>query len=145
MSYRGKLRAALDLVRPARRDDGDESLGSLLRRRIGDEATRVLVAPLLGGLFAGDVDRLSVRATFPELTEWERDSGSLIRGARAASGAARSRGPTGSRPPMFLRLHGGLRRLAQGLADAIGRAPMARDAGDGLASAGSSALAGRPG
>jgi len=120
MSYRGKLRAALDLVRPARRDDGDESLGSLLRRRIGDEATRALVAPLLGGLFAGDVDRLSVRATFPELAAWERGSGSLIRGARAASGAARSRRAIGPPTPMFLRLRGGLRRLTQALVDAIG-------------------------
>jgi oxygen-dependent protoporphyrinogen oxidase len=61
MSYAGKARAGADLVLPARKDEADESLGSLLRRRIGDEATDKLVAPLLGGLFAGDIDRLSVR------------------------------------------------------------------------------------
>jgi oxygen-dependent protoporphyrinogen oxidase len=106
LSRRGKIRAALDLVARARTDDGDESLGSLLRRRIGDEATDALVAPLLGGLFAGDVDRLSVRATFPELATWERDHGSLMRGARAAVAASSGR----SQAPMFVRLLGRLPR-----------------------------------
>jgi oxygen-dependent protoporphyrinogen oxidase len=116
MSRRGKLRAVGDLVLRPGRPGGDESLGSLLRRRIGDEATDSLVAPLLGGLFAGDVDRLSLRATFPELLEWERRHGGLIRGARAATAAARG----GPRPPMFVRLRGGLRRLPEELVARIG-------------------------
>jgi oxygen-dependent protoporphyrinogen oxidase len=117
MSYAGKVRAGADLVLPARKEGGDESLGALLRRRLGDEATEKLVAPLLGGLFAGDIDRLSVQATFPELATWEREHGGLIRGARAAS-KARS---TGGKPaPMFIRLKGGLRRLTGAMADALG-------------------------
>ena len=121
MSYLGKMRAGRDLVLRARKDGGDESLGSLLRRRIGDEATEKLVAPLLGGLFAGDVDRLSVAATFPELAAWERDHGSLMRGARAATRAAAAhRAPGTGPPPMFLRLRGGLRRLTETLASALG-------------------------
>ena len=120
MSYRGKVRAAQDLVLGARKDDGDESLGSLLRRRIGDEATEKLVAPLLGGLFAGDVDRLSVQATFPELGTWEREHGSLMRGARAATKAAKDARRGGPMPPMFLRLRGGLRRLTEALGEALG-------------------------
>lgn len=118
MSRWGKLRAVADLVLRARPADVDESLGSLLRRRVGDEATDALVAPLLGGLFAGDVDRLSLRATFPELLAWERDRGSLIRGARAASAAA-ARGR--STAPMFVRLRGGLRRLPEALLASVGR------------------------
>ncbi|HEV8419739.1 MAG TPA: protoporphyrinogen oxidase, partial [Actinomycetota bacterium] len=62
-----KLRALLDLIRPGRKGPGDESLGSLLRRRLGPRASRVLVEPLLGGLHAGDPMRLSLLATFPEL------------------------------------------------------------------------------
>jgi oxygen-dependent protoporphyrinogen oxidase len=121
MSYLGKLRAGRDLVLRGRKDGGDESLGSLLRRRIGDEATEKLVAPLLGGLFAGDVDRLSVQATFPELATWERDHGSLITGARVATRtAAAHRAPGTGPPPMFLRLRGGLRRLTEMLASALG-------------------------
>lgn len=120
MSLAGKLRAGADLLLPRRSEDGDESLGSLLRRRIGDEATEALVAPLLGGLFAGDVDRLSVRATFPELAAWEREHGSLVRGAKAQMRAAASRRPGEEPPPMFLRLRGGLRRLVDALAAALG-------------------------
>ncbi len=121
MSLAGKLRAAADLALPARRSDEDESLGSLLRRRIGDEATERLVAPLLGGLFAGDVDRLSVRATFPELAAWERDHGSLLLGAKEQERAAAARRRRGEAPPpMFLRLRGGLRRLVGALAAALG-------------------------
>jgi protoporphyrinogen/coproporphyrinogen III oxidase len=116
MSRRGKLRAIGDLWRRARRDETDESLGSLLRRRVGDEACDRLVAPLLGGLFAGDIDLLSVKATFPELAAWERSNGSLIRGARAAAKAAEGKTP----PPMFLRLKGGFRRLTEELIRAVG-------------------------
>lgn len=117
MSRAGRARALADLVKKARRDDGtDESVGALCRRRLGDEATELLVGPVLGGLFAGDVDRLSVRATFPELSRWERDVGSLIRGARASLRSARSSGAG----PMFLRPGAGLGRLVDALVDAIG-------------------------
>ena len=88
----------------------------MIRRRLGDEATEALFAPLLGGLFAGDVDRLSVLATFPELAVWERRHGSLMRGARAATKAAKQR--VGS--PMFLTLRGGLERLTHAAAAALG-------------------------
>jgi oxygen-dependent protoporphyrinogen oxidase len=116
MSLPGRLRAGLDLVPRSRAVRPDESLGSLLRRHLGDEATERLVGPLLGGLFAGDVDLLSAQATFPELASWERRYGSLILGARAAAKAARGRLPA----PLFLRLRGGLRRLVDGLAEALG-------------------------
>ena len=75
------------------------------------------MGPLLAGLFAGDVDRLSVRATFPELEAWERSQGSLIRGSQAASRNARRAGPL---PPMFVRPRGGVDRLAEVLADELG-------------------------
>lgn len=122
LSYAGKVRAGGDLVLPRRREEGDESLGALLRRRIGDEATETLVAPLLGGLFAGDIDRLSVLATFPEIAAWEREHGSITRGARAqAKTATAHRAPGAGRQPMFLRLRGGLHRLTEALASALGR------------------------
>jgi oxygen-dependent protoporphyrinogen oxidase len=116
LSRAGRMRAARDLVMRAGKADRDESLGSLLRRRLGDEATELAVAPLLEGLFAGDADRLSARATFPELLEWERSQGSLIRGSQAAARTARS----AELGPMFLRPRGGVDRLAQALADRLG-------------------------
>jgi oxygen-dependent protoporphyrinogen oxidase len=98
MSRGGRARALADMVKRPRRSETDESLGALARRRLGDEAAERLVQPLLGGLSAGDIDRLSVRATFPELPVWERGYGSLIHGARAARRAGASAGPMLARP-----------------------------------------------
>jgi protoporphyrinogen/coproporphyrinogen III oxidase len=114
LSRRGRARALSELVRKARPHEQDESIGSLVRRRMGDEIVEALTGPLLGGLFAGDVDRLSVRAAFPELARWERAFGSLIRGARASLKAAHDAGP------MFLRPLGGVSQLSVALVDAIG-------------------------
>lgn len=119
LSKAGRRRAAQDLVRGKRKEPGDETLGSLLRRRLGDEATDLAVAPLLAGLFAGDVDQLSAGATFPELARWEQTQGSLIRGSQAASRDARRRGDPG---PMFVRPRGGVDRLTDALAARLGAA-----------------------
>ncbi|MDP9330136.1 MAG: protoporphyrinogen oxidase [Actinomycetota bacterium] len=116
VSRSGRARAAKDLLIRARKSDDDESLGSLLRRRLGDEATERAVVPLLEGLFAGDADRLSVRATFPELVFWERSQGSLIRGSQAAMRNARGAAPA----PMFLKPSGGVQRITDALADRLG-------------------------
>jgi oxygen-dependent protoporphyrinogen oxidase len=121
MSVRGRLRAATDLWRPARSEPAngdDESLQSLLTRRLGAECANVLVGPLLAGVSSGDPSRLSVRATFPELTEWERTFGSLIRGSRAARRAAAGVG--GQARPLFATLRGGLHRLPDALVREIG-------------------------
>jgi protoporphyrinogen/coproporphyrinogen III oxidase len=114
LSRVGRFGALSDLVRRARPQEDDEALGALLRRRIGDEATDRLVAPLLGGLFAGDVDELGVRSTFPELAAWERTFGSLIRAARAASKTASGAGP------LFVKPVAGVHTLPSSLVAAIG-------------------------
>jgi oxygen-dependent protoporphyrinogen oxidase len=115
LSARGRLRALGDLVLRNRSRE-DETLGALLRRRLGDEATDRAIAPLLAGLHAGDVDRLSAEATFPELIAWERAQGSLVRGAQAAERAAR-RAAAG---PLFQRPRGGMRALVDALAGRLG-------------------------
>jgi protoporphyrinogen/coproporphyrinogen III oxidase len=112
-----KLRALGDLVKPRRKAAGDEPLGSLLRRRLGSGASRILVEPLLAGLHAGDPMRLSVLATFPELKDWETRHGSLIRGAKAAVAAA---GEEAGHKPLFASLWGGLSGLVDRLVEVIG-------------------------
>jgi len=130
LSRWGAVRAAGDLLRPPRRGDGDEALGALLRRRLGDEAATVLVEPLLAGLHAGDPMRLGVLPTFPELRSWERGLGSLLRGSRAAVRAAEAPGP--GHKPLFATVWGGLTTVIEALETKIGRdrvrldAPVAR-------------------
>lgn len=138
-----KLRAAADLVLPRRTDGADETIGGLLRRRLGGAVVDRLAGPLLGGIYAGDPDDLSVRATFPLLVEWEARHRSLIlaalarRRARAAGaapagvppaavehhGAGASRapgaGPLRGPSPMFLSLVGGLGDLVDRLQDCL--------------------------
>ncbi len=116
VSRAGRRRAAMDLLRGKRKDGVEETLGGLLRRRLGDEATDMAVAPLLAGLYAGDVDTLSARATFPELLMWESSQGSLIRGSQAAMRSVRRGTPT----PMFVKPKGGVGRLTDALAASLG-------------------------
>jgi len=116
LSLGGRVRALADLVKRKRRDGVEETLGELLRRRLGDEATDLAIAPLLAGLHAGEVDRLSAAATFPELVAWERTQGSLIRGAQSARRSARQTDPG----PLFLRPRGGMRELVDALAGVLG-------------------------
>jgi oxygen-dependent protoporphyrinogen oxidase len=78
----GKIRMGAELFVPPRRDETDESIGAFMTRRFGHEATTYLAEPLLAGIHAGDVDRLSVRALFPRFTEAERTHGSLLRAFR---------------------------------------------------------------
>src|SRR5439155_6145029 len=104
--------------RPGGSPSDDESTGSLLSRRLGEECAGVLVGPLLAGVNSGDPDRLSIRATFPELADWEGAHGSLIRGSRAAGRAAKTSSGRGG--PMFASLRGGLQRLIDALVDRIG-------------------------
>jgi protoporphyrinogen/coproporphyrinogen III oxidase len=79
----GKLRLASELVIPRGEGDEDESIGAFVRRRFGQEAVDYLAEPLLAGIHAGDVERLSMRALFPRLLEAEKQSGSVLRAFRA--------------------------------------------------------------
>jgi protoporphyrinogen/coproporphyrinogen III oxidase len=129
LSPAGRRRAAQDLVRKKRKSDDEESLGELLRRRLGDEATERAIAPLLAGLFAGDVDALGVRGTFPELDAWEREQGSLIRGSQAARRTAARLSDAG---PVFARPRGGPTALTDALAARLGARVRTRERLDAL-------------
>lgn len=80
-----KMRAALDYMVPRKNLTGtnDESIASFVTRRLGPDVSERIVSPLLGGIFAGDADTLSVRACVPQLVEAEQKHGSLIRAMRA--------------------------------------------------------------
>uniref|UniRef100_A0A831TIB7 Coproporphyrinogen III oxidase n=2 Tax=Thermorudis TaxID=1649508 RepID=A0A831TIB7_9BACT len=111
LSKRGKLRLALDLLLPPRRDDEDESLAAFVRRRLGSEAYEWIAQPLLAGIYASDAEHLSLLATFPQLRELELRHGSLIRGALAQR-RSRARSGSGS---TFLTLRGGMGTLIEEL------------------------------
>ncbi len=78
-SWTGKARCALDLVLPRGPATEDESLGAFVRRRFGGEVLERVVQPLIGGIYAGDPDSLSLKATIPRFLEMERRHRSVIR------------------------------------------------------------------
>lgn len=94
---------------------GDVSVADLVVPRLGREIVDVLVEPLLGGVYAGSVDRLSVTATTPMLAEAVRHPGGLVAGCRAFRRRA-----AGTDDPLFLTVAGGLGRMAERLADGLG-------------------------
>ena len=58
--------------------DHDESIASFVDRHFGPEVLETIAAPLLSGIFGGDVHTLSVRAVMPQFVHLERTHGSLI-------------------------------------------------------------------
>lgn len=76
----GKLRAAFDLILPRSPGNEDQSLGHFFRRRLGNEVVDNLIEPLLSGIYAGNIDQLSLMSTFPQFYEVEQKYRSLILG-----------------------------------------------------------------
>jgi oxygen-dependent protoporphyrinogen oxidase len=110
-----RVRAETDL--PPLRVDGDVSVGGLLRERLGDEVVDRLVEPLLGGVYAGRSDELSLRATMPALAGQLASAGSVLAAAAAARDAgARSRGDADG--PVFATVADGIGSLPEALVTA---------------------------
>ncbi|HEX7442848.1 MAG TPA: protoporphyrinogen oxidase, partial [Acidimicrobiales bacterium] len=120
ISPEGVARAALDLTmgRDPEVPGGprDETVGALVRRRLGDEIYDVLVGPLLSGVNAGDADWLSVAAGAPQFATGLCQHGSLIAAARAQRAAAEAADPSA---PVFFGLPTGTQTLIDALADRI--------------------------
>ena len=122
-SWDAKLRMALEPIIPARTyvGDEDESIGAFVTRRLGEEMTERLAAPLLGGIFAGDADELSIRAAFPQFVDAEQKHGSLIRAMRAARAASHAASGGSKEPPSaFTSPRGGMSELIDAVAARLG-------------------------
>lgn len=120
-SWPEKVRMGLEVVVPQRSSEqGDESIGSFIRRRLGQEALDILAEPLMGGIYAGDIDKLSIRSTFPQLAELEDKHGSLIRGALAQK--SKTAAPGAPPPSTFHSLEGGMGELIDALEASIRKA-----------------------
>ncbi|HLZ35420.1 MAG TPA: protoporphyrinogen oxidase [Nitrospira sp.] len=111
----GLVRMGLDLVMPAKRSREDESVASFFRRRFGRQAFERMMEPLMAGIYAGDAEHMSLKATFPRFLELEQEHGSVIRGMLAARKAGPSRQAPGPRRTMFVSLKNGLEDLVTAL------------------------------
>jgi protoporphyrinogen/coproporphyrinogen III oxidase len=102
--------------RPLLGAEEDVAVGALVRRRLGDEVVDRLVDPLLGGVYAGRADGLSLAATMPALARAARVEHTLTGAVRSALAAA----PRPPGVPVFATVTGGVSRLVAAVAEASG-------------------------
>jgi len=116
----GKLRMGMDLVIPPRQEEGDESLASFIRRRLGEEALDRIAGPIMAGIYVADPERLSMQSTFPQFSEMEQKHGSLIKAMQKAK-KNRQPAPSSNNKPkaMFTSLRGGMKELVSSLVNAL--------------------------
>ena len=110
------------LVAPARPDaaEPDESVAAFGRRRLGSRVTSELIDPFLSGIFAGDIEKLSMRSALPRLWQMEAEHRSLFKALRRKQAEAASRVKAGGAPTALPRLFGFRQGIGQ-LAAALGR------------------------
>lgn len=87
----------------------DTTVGGLVTQQLGRDVVDLLVEPLLGGVYAGRADDLSLDAALPGLLDRVRRTGSLVRAAADLRAASTSDGPA------FASLVGGLGALPEAL------------------------------
>ncbi len=101
-------RAAAEPVAPAPVAGDDVALGAFVADRLGDAVVDRLVEPLLGGVYAGDARRLSLRSCVPALWPAARDGVALLDAVPVPA-------PATPAAPVFGGLRGGVARLAETL------------------------------
>ena len=114
LGARTKWRIFIEMLHRTRPPANDESVASFIRRKFGDELLNQMVAPFVSGVYAGDPEKLSLRAAFPMLHGFETRYGSVLRGAM------KSRPPRGAPRPGLCSFRAGMGTLPKALAARLG-------------------------
>jgi oxygen-dependent protoporphyrinogen oxidase len=109
-AYRDEVGRAEELRESAPTED--ESVAEFVRRHFGDEVVEKIGAPLLSGVFGGDVAKLSARAVMAPFVAMEREQGSLI-------AALQLRAVTAKSSSVFTTLRSGMGTLVDRMIAAI--------------------------
>ena len=113
LSWGGKLRMLGEFRRDPRVALGG-SLAEFVRHRFGQEVVESLLDPFVSGVWAGDPEQLSLRATFPDLARMVEEHGSVTKALfkRKRDGAA-------SAAPGLCKPRGGMGSLTRALAESL--------------------------
>ena len=118
LSPEGLARARAEAPGEAGDAVGDDvAIGAYVAARLGREVVDRLVEPLLGGVYAGHADEISLRAAVPQLLPLARSGESLVAGVHAL--ATR---PQTAAAPVFNGLDGGIGTLPEAVAAACRKA-----------------------
>ncbi|MFC9701836.1 protoporphyrinogen oxidase [Streptomyces sp. NPDC056943] len=125
LSEEGVRRIGVDRELPPTEIGDDIAIGAYVAERMGHEVVDRLVEPLLGGVYAGDAYRISMKAAVPALFEAARRHPTLtaavqaVQQAGAATPADAAGAATGLGGSVFLGVEGGVGTLPGAVADAI--------------------------
>ena len=111
------IRAGFDRFLPDDWPGDDESVGGLIRRRMGDQIAERLVDPLVGSINAGDTDHLDAALTTPQLETAARQSRSLIMGLKE-----QARVSPKPQTPVFVGFENGMGQLVETLVNSVSEA-----------------------
>lgn len=116
-TLRDKIRLLAEPFR-AQGKETEESVASLVRRRLGQSFLDYAVNPFIGGIYAGDPEKLITRYALPKLDALERQHGSFIRGAVAKAKAPKTESMRQVTKEIFS-MRGGLSSLIQALGKTV--------------------------
>ena len=123
LRWKTKVSILKDLFGKTAPPAGDESISEFVRRKFTPELLEKLVGPFVSGIYAGDPERLSLRAAFPKIYQAELRKGGVLRGAfRSTPGTSRDSEKQSMRRPGLLSFQGGNLALATALGKALGDA-----------------------
>jgi oxygen-dependent protoporphyrinogen oxidase len=111
LSSAGQARLHLDRVLPRTPQDEDVAVGKYVASRLGREIVDRLIEPLLGGVYAGHADELSLAATVPQLSPLARAGTPLMAGVRGLLDKQRAAAEATPPSPVFAGVRGGVGRL----------------------------------
>jgi len=115
LSWGGKFRVLGELFIPSKMLD-DESVGDFIRRRLGRECLEKIGQPMIGGIYGGDINKLSLKSTFPKFMEMERECGSIIRALLyQKKPESEKSGTAGPRYQLFMSFKKGMQTLIESL------------------------------
>ncbi|MEU1827429.1 protoporphyrinogen oxidase [Streptomyces abikoensis] len=117
LSAEGLARIAKDEELPPSELGEDVAIGEYVAERMGREVVDRLVEPLLGGVYAGDAYRISLRTAVPQLFEAARAHGTLTEAVRALQ--ARAAAAPRQSGPVFMGIEGGIGLLPGAVADTV--------------------------
>jgi oxygen-dependent protoporphyrinogen oxidase len=116
LSEEGLARIGQDADLPRTEVGDDVAVGEYVAARLGREVVDRLVEPLLGGVYAGDAYRISMRSAVPQLFQVARTHTSLTEGVREIQARMAANQQTG---PVFMGIEGGVGTLPLAVADSV--------------------------
>jgi len=126
-SVGARLRVLTELLTRPRVRTTDVNLAAFVASHFGREIVDYGLNPFVGGIYAGDPEKLSARYAFPSLWQLERSHGSLLRGFRAEAAERRARGEASGVVPI-ISFRDGLQTLPRALAAALPAGTVQTDA-----------------